>query len=99
MRRYVGSDAVPRIRSGTGVAVLSTSRGIFTDAQARAAGVAGNGCAMYGECGAGLRRGLRGWSCRELEKGVGYPAGVEASVNQQMLTIKGQKDTPCPAHS
>ncbi len=41
LRRYVGRDSVPRIRSGTGVAVLSTSRGVFTDAQARAAGVGG----------------------------------------------------------
>lgn len=27
------------------------------------------------------------------KKALGIPAGVEASVNQQMLTIKGQKDT------
>jgi small subunit ribosomal protein S8 len=41
LRRYAARDAIPRIRNGTGVAVLSTSRGVLTDAEARAAGVGG----------------------------------------------------------
>lgn len=41
LRRYVTADGIPRIRSGTGVAVLSTSRGILTDSEARTAGVGG----------------------------------------------------------
>ena len=40
-RRYVASDAIPKIRSGLGVAILSTSRGVMTDRQARKLGVGG----------------------------------------------------------
>lgn len=35
LRRYVGTDEIPRVRGGLGVAVLSTSEGLMTDAQAR----------------------------------------------------------------
>ncbi len=35
LRRYVGSDEIPRVRGGLGVAVLSTSEGLMTDLQAR----------------------------------------------------------------
>ena len=34
-RVYVGKGAVPRVRNGLGVAVLSTSRGILSDREAR----------------------------------------------------------------
>lgn len=34
-RIYVGCDALPRVRNGLGTAVISTSRGILTDKQAR----------------------------------------------------------------
>ena len=40
-RVYVGKDEVPRVRNGLGVAILTTPRGILTDAQARQAGVGG----------------------------------------------------------
>ena len=40
-RRYVKSVAIPRVRSGLGVAILSTSRGVMTDRQARQEGVGG----------------------------------------------------------
>lgn len=40
-RIYVGRDELPRVRNGLGVAILTTSRGILTDAQARSAGVGG----------------------------------------------------------
>lgn len=40
-RFYVGRDDVPRVRNGLGVAVLTTSKGLLTDAQARQAGVGG----------------------------------------------------------
>ena len=40
-RVYVGADAVPKVRGGLGVAVLSTSRGLMTDRAARKAGVGG----------------------------------------------------------
>ena len=35
LRRYVGSTAIPRVRGGLGVAVVSTSEGLMTDNQAR----------------------------------------------------------------
>ena len=34
-RRYVHSTAIPKVRSGLGTAILSTSRGVMTDRQAR----------------------------------------------------------------
>ena len=35
LRRYVGATDIPRVRGGLGVAVVSTSEGLLTDAQAR----------------------------------------------------------------
>jgi small subunit ribosomal protein S8 len=40
-RSYVGTSEIPRVRGGLGIAILSTSRGILTDREARAAGVGG----------------------------------------------------------
>jgi len=40
-RVYVRAEEIPRVRSGLGIAVLSTSRGILSDRQARKAGVGG----------------------------------------------------------
>lgn len=40
-RRYVRHDTIPKIRSGLGVAILSTSRGVMTDSRAREVGVGG----------------------------------------------------------
>jgi small subunit ribosomal protein S8 len=40
-RRYVKNDAIPRVRSGLGVAILSTSKGIMTDREARKQGLGG----------------------------------------------------------
>jgi len=40
-RVYVKSDEIPSVYSGTGVAVLSTSKGILTDRQARKLNVGG----------------------------------------------------------
>jgi len=35
LRKYVGSDEVPRVFGGMGLAILSTSRGLLTDREAR----------------------------------------------------------------
>ncbi len=40
-RYYVNKDQIPRVRNGLGVAVLTTSRGLMTDKQARVTGVGG----------------------------------------------------------
>lgn len=41
LRRYVGSDNLPRVMNGLGVAILSTSQGVMTDKEARRAGIGG----------------------------------------------------------
>lgn len=41
LRRYVGATEIPRVRGGMGTAVLSTSRGVMSDREARAARVGG----------------------------------------------------------
>jgi len=40
-RVYVGSDEIPRVKNGLGVAILSTSKGILTDKSAQEAGIGG----------------------------------------------------------
>ena len=40
-RNYVGAKNMPRVRNGLGVAIVSTSRGVMTDRQARKMGVGG----------------------------------------------------------
>jgi small subunit ribosomal protein S8 len=35
LRKYVGAREIPRVRNGLGMAILSTSHGIMSDAQAR----------------------------------------------------------------
>jgi small subunit ribosomal protein S8 len=41
LRIYAKRHAVPRVRGGLGVAILSTSRGLMTDREARRLGVGG----------------------------------------------------------
>ncbi len=36
LRQYVGAAEIPRVRNGLGVAILSTSKGLMTDREARA---------------------------------------------------------------
>jgi small subunit ribosomal protein S8 len=40
-RRYVDNDSIPRVYGGTGTAIVSTSRGVMTGHEAKAAGVGG----------------------------------------------------------
>lgn len=41
LRKYVGADDIPRVLSGMGIAILSTSSGLMSDRDARAARVGG----------------------------------------------------------
>jgi small subunit ribosomal protein S8 len=41
LRKYVGVQEIPRVRNGLGMAILSTSRGVMTDRDARAGKVGG----------------------------------------------------------
>lgn len=41
LRKYVGSNEIPRVLGGLGISILSTSRGIMTGARAKKAKVGG----------------------------------------------------------
>jgi len=41
LRQYSGSNDLPQVRSGLGIAIVTTSRGVMTDRAARAAGIGG----------------------------------------------------------
>ncbi|HEX2788677.1 MAG TPA: 30S ribosomal protein S8 [Ignavibacteria bacterium] len=41
IRRYVEHASIPRVRNGLGIALISTSKGLMTDSQARKLGVGG----------------------------------------------------------
>jgi small subunit ribosomal protein S8 len=48
LRTYSGRGELPSVRTGLGVAIISTSRGVMTDRAARAAGVGGEVlCTVY----------------------------------------------------
>ena len=41
LRQYVGHKEIPRVLNGLGIAILSTSKGVMTDKEAREANVGG----------------------------------------------------------
>jgi small subunit ribosomal protein S8 len=41
LRRYASVDGMPRVKNGLGVAILSTSRGVMTDKEAKTQNVGG----------------------------------------------------------
>jgi small subunit ribosomal protein S8 len=41
IRKYVQSDSIPKVLNGLGVAIVSTSKGLMTDKEARKLGVGG----------------------------------------------------------
>ena len=41
LRIYKGSESLPRVMNGLGVAIVTTSKGVMTDIKARAAGIGG----------------------------------------------------------
>lgn len=41
LRKYVGVGEIPRVRNGLGMAILSTSKGLMSDREARQANVGG----------------------------------------------------------
>ena len=48
LRQYSGRGELPSVRSGLGVAIVSTSKGVMSDRAARAAGVGGEVlCTVY----------------------------------------------------
>ena len=48
LRRYYVCDAIPKVRNGLGVIILTTSRGLMTDREARKARVGGEAlCSVW----------------------------------------------------
>jgi len=48
LRRYVAKDEIPWVQGGYGIAILSTSKGLLTDKEARRTGVGGEVlCALW----------------------------------------------------
>ncbi len=41
LRIYKGSDDIPKVMNGLGIAIVSTSKGLMTDRKARASGIGG----------------------------------------------------------
>jgi len=41
LRRYTGVDTMPRVLNGLGIAIISTSKGVMTDKEAKAQKVGG----------------------------------------------------------
>ena len=41
LREYAGADKLPRVKNGLGIAIISTSRGVMSDKEARRVGVGG----------------------------------------------------------
>lgn len=41
LRKYAGSDELPRVLNGLGIAILSTSKGVITDKEARTQKIGG----------------------------------------------------------
>jgi small subunit ribosomal protein S8 len=41
IRRYVGHDGLPRVINGLGISIISTSKGLMTEKQARQLGIGG----------------------------------------------------------
>jgi len=48
LRRYAGADELPRVLNGLGVAIVSTSKGLMTDKEARKMNIGGEViCTVY----------------------------------------------------
>ncbi len=41
LRKYVGSDRIPRVLNGLGIAIISTSQGLMTDKEAKKLNIGG----------------------------------------------------------
>lgn len=48
LRKYAGADNIPRVLNGLGITILTTSKGVMTDRQAREANIGGELlCTVY----------------------------------------------------
>src|SRR5258708_1930836 len=81
-RVYSKIKELPRVYAGLGISILSTPRGVMSDAEARAANVGGEVlCGVFGR-----RRSMS----RVGKYPVELPAGVQVAIVSGILTAKGR---------
>ncbi|CAG0908538.1 unnamed protein product, partial [Darwinula stevensoni] len=76
LRIFRGTDELPTVMGGYGIAIVSTSKGVMSDRAARASG-------QGGEAGFEMSR--------IAKKALTLPKGVEVSISGQSLKVKGSK--------
>ena len=84
LRIYAGKDELPRVLGGLGTAIISTSKGVMADRDARKNGIGGEVIAYIWKEG-------RNTVSRIGKMPVTIPAGVEVKVDGQTVTVKGPK--------
>src|SRR2546427_11586266 len=93
LRLYTGRTEIPRVRGGMGVVILTTSRGVMTDRQARRLGV-GGGVIWYVWESRG-RAVARSRGDFPMSRGgrapIPIPQGVEVKVTGRTVEGKGAK--------
>ena len=86
LRIYSNSEDMPRVMKGIGTAIVSTSKGVMTDKQARKENVGGEVLAFGWEGG-------RRIMSRIGRKPIPVPASVDVKINSDVITVKGAKGT------
>ena len=86
LRIYSNVEEMPKVMKGLGVAIVSTSKGIMTDREARKQNVGGEVLAFIWEGGT-VRMSRIGL------KPITIPAGVDVNVNGATVTVKGPNGT------
>ena len=81
LKVYAGKDELPKVLNGLGIAIISTSKGIMTDKQAREEGIGGE---VFER-----RRKMS----RIGNKPINVPAGVEVKIDGNHISVKGPKGT------
>ena len=86
LRIYSNVEDMPKVMKGLGVAIISTSKGIMTDREARKQNVGGEVLAFIwlGRCSRMSRIGL---------KPIVIPAGVDVTLDGNTVTVKGPNGT------
>src|SRR5699024_3634369 len=89
LRVYAKADEVPRVLNGLGIAIISTSKGVLSDKEARAQAVGGEVLAYV------WKEALNDEQVQEMSR-VGFkpiviPAGVEVKRDGNTVTVKGAK--------
>src|SRR5699024_2146351 len=91
LRVYAKATEVPRVLNGLGTAIVSTSRGVLTDKEARSQAVGGEILAYIWES---IYRRLEVHRMSRIGlKPIEIPEGVEVTLDGNTATVKGPKGT------